>query len=197
MSISAQEAAHLRAQTGAGILEARQALKEAGGDQKKAVEILRKKGSIQAAKKADRVTNEGRVHAYVHGGAKMGVLIEVLCETDFVARTEAFIALCNDLAMQIAAADPQYVRREDVPEAFLEERRALERRILASEKKPSDLVEKILEGKMNRFFSEICLLEQAFVKDDSKTIEMLLNEKRNAMGENLQVRRFVRFVLGE
>jgi elongation factor Ts len=161
-----------------------------------AVELLRKSGAAKAAKKADRATAEGRVHTYLHGTGKLGVMVDVMCETDFVARNESFIAFCQDVAMHIAAAAPQYTTREQVPAEVVEKEAAFHREQLAAEGKPADVVEKILEGKMNKFFEEIVLLDQKFVKDDSLTINQLLEAQILQIGENLKIGSFVRHTLG-
>ena len=192
MSVDAKLVAQLRAQTGAGMMDAKKALEEMGGDLEKAAEDLRKKGIAKAAKKADRETNEGRVHAYVHSNGKLGSLVEVSCETDFVARNEAFIHFCNDLAMHVSAADPLYVSRDQVPTELIEKEREIYRAEMQNEAKPQEIIEKIVEGKLNKWMSEIVLLEQVYVKDDSKTIEELLKEKISSLGENMQIRRFSR-----
>lgn len=183
----------LREQTGAGVLEAKRALEETGGDLSRAVDVLRKSGALKAAKKAERATCEGLVHAYIHGNGKVGVLLELLCETDFVARNPEFVALANDLAMQIAAMNPQYVKPEDVPAEIMEKERA----IYAAEAqgKPQQVTEKIVTGKLDKWYSEVCLLKQPFIKDEDMTIEALVQSKIAKLGENIQVRRFVRFAL--
>ncbi len=193
MPITAQQVAQLRAQTGAGMMDAKSALEETGGDLEKAAELLRKKGVAKAAKKADRETNEGRVHAYIHSNGKLGALVEVLCETDFVARNEAFIDFCNDLAMHVSAADPLYLTREQVPLELVEKEKVAFREELTAQSKPADVIEKIIEGKLNKWYSEIVLMEQPFIKDDDKTIEEFVKEKIASLGENMQVRRFARF----
>ena len=195
MSISAQQVAQLRAQTGAGMMDAKMALEETGGDLEKAAEMLRKKGIAKAAKKADRETHEGRVHAYIHSNGKLGALVEVLCETDFVARTDAFIEFCNDLAMHISASDPVYLTREQVPLELIEKEKEIYRAEMTAQAKPADVIEKITEGKLNKWFSESVLLEQSYIKDEDKTIEDLLKERIATLGENMQIRRFARFTI--
>ncbi len=197
MSITASDIAKLRAQTGAGMMDCKQALEECGGDAEKAVEWLRKKGITKAAKRAGKVAAEGVVASYIHGGGKVGVLVEVNCETDFVAKTDAFKALVGDIALHIAAVNPRYVSRSEVPGALVEKEKNVHREQLLTEKKPAEMIEKIVEGKMGRFYSEICLLEQPFIKDEDKTIEQLLTEKTGETGEKITVRRFARFELGE
>ncbi|MBI5369773.1 translation elongation factor Ts [Candidatus Uhrbacteria bacterium] len=193
MSISAQQVAELRAQTGAGMMDAKAALEETGGDVEKAAEILRKKGIAKAAKKADRETHEGRVYAYIHSNGKLGALVEVLCETDFVARNQAFIDLCSDLAMQVSASDPLYLSRADVPAEIVEKEKEIARAEMAAQMKPADVIEKIIEGKLSKWYSEVVLLEQPFIKDEDKTVEELLKERIATLGENMQIRRFSRF----
>ena len=192
MSIDVKLVAQLRAQTGAGMMDAKRALEETGGDLEKATEELRKKGIAKASKKADRETSEGRVHAYIHSNGKLGALVEVLCETDFVARNEAFINFCNDIAMHISATDPLYLTRDQVPSDLIEKEREIYRAEMQNETKPQEIIEKITEGKLNKWFSEIVLMEQSYVKDDSKTIEEFLKEKIASLGENMQIRRFTR-----
>ncbi len=193
MSITASQVAELREKTGAGLMDAKRALEECGGDMEKAAEDLRKKGIAKAGKKSDRETHEGRVHAYIHSNAKLGAMVQVLCETDFVARTEAFIELCNDLAIHVSAMDPLYLSRADVPADIVAKEQELIRGELAAQNKSADVIEKIMEGKMNKFFGENVLLEQAFIKDDAKTVEEFLKEKIATLGENMQIKRFARF----
>jgi elongation factor Ts len=193
MSIDAKLVSQLRSQTGAGMMDAKSALEESGGDLEKAVELLRKKGVVKAAKKADRETREGRVHAYIHSNGKLGTLVEVLCETDFVARNQVFIDFCNDIAMHVSASDPLYISRADVPEDAIEKEKQIYLEEMAGQSKPADVMEKIIEGKLNKWFSEIVLLEQPFVKDEDKTIEVFLKEKIASLGENMQIKRFCRF----
>jgi elongation factor Ts len=185
----------LRGQTGAGLLDCKKALTEANGNVEEAITILRKKGAASAAKKADRATKEGLIESYIHVGGKVGVLIEVNCETDFVARNEEFRVFVKDLCLQIAAASPRYVSRDQVPEAEL----AKEREIAAAQVqgKPPAAVQKIVEGKLEKFYSTECLLDQPFVKLADKSIKDVLTEKIAKIGENIQVRRFVRYKLGE
>jgi elongation factor Ts len=193
-TITAQMVNDLRTATGAGLLDCKKALTEANGNIEEAVTILRKKGAASAAKKADRATKEGLVESYIHVGGKVGVLIEVNCETDFVARNEDFKAFVKDLCLQIAAANPTVVSRDQVPEADL----AKEREIAAAqvEGKPPAAVQKIVEGKLEKYYSTVCLLDQPFVKLPEKTIKDMLTEKIAKIGENIQVRRFARFQLG-
>jgi elongation factor Ts len=196
MAITAGDVAKLRDMTGAGMMDAKKALTEANGDLEKAVDLLRTSGAMKAAKKSERVTSEGRVHAYTHGNGKLSVLVEVMCETDFVARTDSFKELCQDLAMHIAAAAPQYVTRAEVPAEVVEREKNVYREQLTAEGKPADAMEKIMEGKLNKFFGEICLMDQLFVKDDSKTITQLMDSKVLSIGESLKIGRFVRMQLG-
>ena len=184
----------LRDLTGAGILEIKQALEEAGSNKDKAVEILRKKGSLKLGKKADRVTKEGIVEAYIHPGSKVGVLLELNCETDFVARTEDFKNLAKDLALHVAAAAPQYISSADVPQEIQDKEKEIYKEQVKG--KPEDVVGKILEGKLAKYFEEVCLLEQPFVKNPDKKVKDLIAEAVSKIGENSQVRRFSRFVLG-
>jgi elongation factor Ts len=193
-TITAQMVNDLRTATGAGLLDCKKALTEAKGNIEEAVTILRKKGAASAAKKADRATKEGLVESYIHVGGKVGVLIEVNCETDFVARNDDFKAFVKDLCLQIAAANPAVVSRDQVPEADL----AKEREIAAAQVqgKPPAAVQKIVEGKLEKYYSTVCLLDQPFVKLPEKTIKDILTEKIAKIGENIQIRRFVRFQLG-
>lgn len=195
MAITAADVAKLREVTGAGMMDAKRALEETGGDMEKAIDALRVAGAAKAAKKSDRVTAEGKVFSYTHGD-KLAVLVEVLCETDFVARNERFVAFGQDLAMHIAAIAPQYVSRDQVPADVVDREKAVYREQLAQEGKPAEMIEKILEGKINKFFADICLLEQAFVKDEDKTVQVVLNENITAIGESLRIGRFVRMQLG-
>lgn len=196
MPVDAKLVAQLREMTGAGMMDAKKALEETNGDLSAAAEALRAKGVAKAAKKAERETREGRVYAYLHGNGKLGAMVEVLCETDFVARNEAFTELCRDLAMHVGATDPLYVRREDVSPELVEKQRELFRAEMAEQAKPADIVEKIVEGKMNKWFGETCLLEQAFIKDEDKTVDEFVKEKIATIGENIQIGRFSRFNIG-
>jgi elongation factor Ts len=192
--ISAQMVSDLREKTGAGLLDCKKALTESNGNTEEAITILRKKGAASAAKKADRATKEGLIESYIHVGGKVGVLLEVNCETDFVGRNEEFKAFCKDVCLQIAAANPSYVSREEVPEADL----AKEREIAAAQVlgKPPAAVQKIVEGKLEKFYSTVCLLDQPFVKLPEKTVKEMLTEKITKIGENIQIRRFTRYQLG-
>lgn len=195
--INAKTVMQLRAMTGAGMMDAKAALEEAGGDLIKAVELLRKKGIAKADKKAERATKEGRVFVYLHSNGKLGSLVELFCETDFVAKTEQFQELGHDLAMHAAATAPEYVRREDVPVEVIEREKEIYRAEIADQNKPAEVAEKIVEGKLNRFYSEVCLMEQLFIKDDTKTIGTLIKEVIGVLGENMQVGRIARMNLGE
>jgi len=187
----------LRARTGAGVLDCKKALAEAEGDVKKAIDILRKKGIAKAESKAGRAAKEGIIEAYIHPGAKLGVLLELNCETDFVARNEEFKTLAHDIAMHIAAADPVSVSREDVPEEVLAREREIYTAQAKESGKPDHVVEKIVEGRLDKYFKENCLLEQPFVKDPDKTVKDLLTEAVARIGENIVVQRFQRFKVGE
>ena len=199
MASSAQLVKELRDRTGAGVMDCKEALQEARGSLEAAIAYLRKKGLAQAAKRAHRDAKEGVVGAYIHPGAKLGVLVEVNCETDFVAKTDAFQELIKDLAMQIAAANPAYIGREDVPAAVVEREREVYRAQLADQKKPPQIIDKIVEGKLEKFFGEQCLLEQPFVKDASgKTrVRDVVDGVNAKTGERVVVKRFARFQVGE
>jgi len=197
MEISAQLVKQLREKTGAGMMECKSALVEAKGDPAEAEVILRKKGIASAAKKATRSTKQGVIGSYIHPGAQLGVLIEVNCESDFVARTEDFQALVHDLAMQVAAADPQFLRKEDVTEAALAKERDIQRARALAEGKPEKMVDKIVEGRMNKYYEEVCLMEQPFIKENTTTIADLIKSKIAKLGENISVSRFVRFKVGD
>ena len=195
--VTAQMVKQLRERTGAGMMDCKQALNETGGEMEAAVDFLRKKGLAAAAKKAGRTTAEGAVGSYIHGGGKLGVLVEVNSETDFVARTDQFQELVRDIAMHIAAAEPRFVRREEVTQDVLDRERAIFREQALASGKPANVVERIAEGKMKKYFSEFVLLEQPFVKNPDLTVGQLISERVAKIGENIQVRRFVRFKLGE
>ncbi len=197
MEVTAQMVKQLRERTGAPMMDCKSALGESQGDIEKAIDVLRKKGLSQAAKKSGRVTAEGAVGSYIHAGGKIGVLVEVNCETDFVARTEGFQELLRDIAMHIAAADPKFVGREEVTPEVLERERAIFRDQALASGKPAAIVDKIVDGKLEKYYSEYVLLEQPFVKDPDKTISQLVAEKVGKIGENIKVRRFARFKLGE
>jgi elongation factor Ts len=197
MEVSATMVKELREKTGVGMMKCKQALIEAGGDLTEAEKHLRKQGEAAAAKKAGRVTGEGLVHSYIHTGGKIGVLLEVNCETDFAARGEDFKNLVHNISMHVAAAAPRFVRREEVSEAVLSDEREIAREQALKAGKPEKIIEKIVEGKMEKYFGDACLLEQAYVKDPDKTVGQLVTDAVAKIGENIQVRRFVRFVLGE
>jgi elongation factor Ts len=197
MNISATQVKELREKTGAPMMDCKQALTEAKGDMEQAVVVLRKKGVSVAAKKAARVTSEGSVASYIHAGGKIGVLVEINCESDFVARTEDFKELVHDIAMHIAASDPKFVRKEDVtPEAYEREKDIYRAQAIASGK-PANIAEKMVEGKMAKFYEEVCLLEQPFIKDQTVSIAQLIAAKIGKLGENIAVRRFARFKVGD
>jgi len=196
-SISASLVKDLRERTGAGMMDCKKALVENASDLEKAIEWLRQKGMAKAAKKAGRVATEGAVHSYIHAGGKIGVLVEVNCETDFAARNENFQNLVKDIAMHIAAANPLAVRREEVDSKAIEVERRVYRAEALEQGKPENIVDKIVDGRVDKYYKEICLLEQGFVKDPDKSIEDLLKQAIATIGENISVRRFVRFQLGE
>lgn len=197
MAITAKDVADLRAQTGAGMLDCKKALDESNGDIEKAVEWLRKRGVAKAAKRADKVTAEGAVASYIHGAGKVGVLVEVNCETDFVAKNDNFQELTRDIAMHIAAAAPKYLTREEVPAELVAKEKDVYAEQLKNEGKPEEIIEKILGGKLDKFYSEICLLEQKYIKDEDITIEQLLTKMTGEIGEKISIRRFTRYELGE
>ena len=197
VNINANQVKELREKTGAPMMDCKQALTEAKGDMEQAVVLLRKKGVSVAAKKATRVTSEGSVASYIHAGGKIGVLVEVNCESDFVARTDDFKELVHDIAMHIAASDPKFIRKEDVTPEDFEREKEIYRAQAAASGKPANVVEKIVEGKMAKFYEEVCLLEQPFIKDQTMSIQQLIASKVGKLGENISVRRFARFKVGE
>jgi len=197
MQIPANLVKELRERTGAGFSDCRAALVEAAGDVEKAINILRKKGQAAAAKKAQREASEGLVGHYIHAGGKIGVIVEVNCESDFVARTEAFQRLCHDIAMHIAALDPRYLRRDEVTPEMLEKERDIYREQARATGKSDQVVEKIVTGKMEKFYEENCLYEQHYIRDESVTIKEMITQAITNLGENIAVRRFVRFKVGE
>lgn len=197
MDISASMVKELRERTNAGFMDCKTALKESGGDIEKAIEYLRVKGLATAQKKSHRQTNEGLVLSYIHPGSRIGVLVELNCETDFVSRTDEFQAFGRDIAMQIAATAPLGVRREDIPQDVLDKERAVFRTQALEQKKPEKVLDKIVEGKVEKFYAESCLLDQPFIKDDSKTVLDLLNELIAKLGENIKIVRFARFQIGQ
>jgi elongation factor Ts len=195
--VNANMVKELREKTGAGMMDCKRALAEAGGDFAKAEEVLRKKGLAAAAKKSSRAATEGAVASYIHMGGKIGVLLEVNCETDFVARTDGFQSLVKDLAMHVAAANPLWVRREDVPPEVVQKELEIAKAQMRDQKKPEAILEKIATGKLEKYYEQTCLLDQPFVKDDKKKISEVITDAVAKIGENIQVRRFARFVLGE
>lgn len=197
MAVSAAAVKELREKTGAGMLDCKKALEEANGDLTKAAELLREKGLAAAAKKSDRIATEGMIESYIHAGGRIGVLVEVNSETDFVAKNETFRTFVRDVALHIAAANPKYLRREEVPQEALDKEREILTNQALNEGKPEKIVEKIVDGRISKFYEEYCLLEQPFVKDPDKTVEEVLKEKIATIGENLSIRRFVRYELGE
>ena len=199
MASSAEQVKDLRERTGAGVMDCKAALEAAQGDLQGAVEYLRKKGLADAAKKSHREARDGVVVSYIHPGSKIGVLVEVNCETDFVARTEDFQQLVKDVAMQVAAANPSYVAREEVPGAVVEKEREIYRQQMADQKKPPQVIDKIIEGKLEKFFAEQCLLEQPFVRDATgrTRIKDMVDQTTSKMGERVVVKRFARFKVGE
>ncbi|MBI4869443.1 MAG: translation elongation factor Ts [Candidatus Wallbacteria bacterium] len=197
MTITATDVKSLRERTGAGMMECKKALEEAKGNMDQAVDLLRKRGLAAAAKKASRIASEGMVHAYIHPGGRLGVLLEVNCETDFVAKNTDFQSMVRDISMQIAATNPKWIRREEVPAATVEHEMVIYRDQALASNKPAQVVEKIALGKLEKFYSESCLLEQPFVKDDKLKVADLVQNQVAKLGENLSVRRFVRFEVGE
>src|SRR5919108_921149 len=197
MNISAAMVKELREKTGAPMMDCKQALTESKGDIEAAIVYLRKKGIATAAKKASRVTSEGSVASYIHAGGKIGVLVEVNCESDFVARTDDFKELVHDIAMHIAASDPKFIRKEDVTPEALEKEKDIYREQVAKSGKPANVIEKIIEGKMGKFYEEVCLYEQPFIKDQTVTVSQLIAAKIGKLGENIAVRRFARFKVGD
>jgi elongation factor Ts len=197
MEITAAMVKKLRELTGAGMMECKAALTEAKGDIEEATTILRKRGLAQATKKAGRTTNEGLIGSYIHMGGKIGVLVEVNCESDFVARTDDFQSLAREIAMHIAAASPQYVRREDVPPEVLDREREIYRAQMKDQNKPPQVVDKIVEGKLNSFYEQVCLLDQPSVRDPKVTVGQLVQSAIAKLGENIAIPRFIRFKLGE
>ena len=196
MSISAAQVKDLRERTGAGMLDCKNVLVETNGDIEKAIVLLREKGLSKAAKKSGRIAAEGLVDSYIHGG-RIGVLIEVNAETDFVSKTDEFKEFVKDMAMQVAASNPKYVSKEDVPEVEVEKEREILKHQVINEGKPEHIADKIVEGKLGKFYEQICLLEQPFIKEPSVKVKDLLNEKISKIGENIKIRRFVRFEVGE
>ena len=195
--ITAALVKELRERTGAGMMDCKKALAATEGDMDKAIDFLREKGLAAAAKKAGRIAAEGLVESYIHGGGRIGVLVEVNCETDFVAKTDSFKSLVKDIAMHIAAANPSYLRREEVPAAELEHEKMVLSEQARNEGKPEKIIEKMVTGRIEKYYKEVCLLEQPFVKDPDKTISDLITESIAKIGENIAIRRFTRYQLGE
>lgn len=197
MNFTAKDVAELRAKTNAGMMDCKKALVESDGDFDKAIIWLREKGMAAAAKKQSRIAAEGIVTSYIHMGGKIGVLVEINCETDFVAKTDEFQQIGHDIALQIAAASPKYVRVEEVPAQVLEKEKEIFMNQSLNEGKPAQIAEKMVQGRIKKFYQEVCLLEQAFVKDPSKTIAEYITEKTSQIGEKISIRRFVRYEMGE
>ena len=195
--ISAEQVKELRELTGAGMMECKKVLEEVDGNKEKAIELLRERGVVKAAKKAGRIAAEGLVESYIHGDGRIGVLVEVNIETDFAAKNPEFREFVKDIAMQIAATKPEYVRREDVPAEVIEKEKEVMKAQAMNEGKPEAVAEKIVAGKIDKFFADVCLLEQDFIKDPDKTVQQVLTEKISNIGENITIRRFVRFERGE
>ncbi len=195
--ITAEQVRDLRETTGAGMMECKKVLEEVNGDKEKAIELLRERGVVKAAKKAGRIAAEGLVESYIHGDGRIGVLVEVNIETDFAAKNPEFREFVKDVAMQIAAAKPEYVRREEVPAEVIEKEKEIMKAQVMNEGKPEAVAEKIVAGKIDKYYSEICLLEQDFIKEPEKNVEQVLTEKISSIGENITIRRFVRFERGE
>lgn len=197
MNFTAKDVADLRAKTNAGMMDCKKALVESDGDFEKAIVWLREKGIAAAAKKQSRIASEGIVSAYIHMGGKIGVLVEINCETDFVAKTEAFQQIGHDIALQIAAASPKYVKIEEVPAEELEKEKEILRNQALNEGKPAQIIEKMVEGRVKKFYQDVCLMEQAFVKDPNMSVAQYINEKTLQIGEKISIRRFARFEMGE
>ena len=195
--ISAAMVKELRGVTGSGIMDCKNALGEADGDIKKAIDFLRKKGLAKAAKRAGRSTSEGVIYSYIHTGAKLGVLVEINCESDFVAKTDGFIEFAKNIAMHIAAADPAGLVPEDIDSSLIEKEKEIFRAQMLEEGKPEKIIDKIVEGKVEKFYKEVCLMSQQYVKDPQKTIDDVLKETISVIGENIQIKRFTRFQIGE
>ena len=197
MEVSASMVKDLREKTGAGMMDCKKALTETGGDFQKAVDYLRQKGLATAAKRAGRIASEGRIGSYIHAGGKIGVMVEVNCETDFVAKTDDFQAFAKDIAMHIAASSPLYIRREDVSPEVLQREKEIYQAQARDAKKPEKIIDRIVDGKLEKFYGEVCLLEQPFVKDPDITVQDLLNGLIGKLGEKVEIRRFTRFQVGE
>jgi len=197
MEISSEQVKTLRERTGAGMMDCKKALIESNGDMEKAIDFLRKKGAATAEKRANRTTNQGVVEAYIHAGGRIGAMVELNCETDFVAKTDDFKTLAREITMQIAAMNPRYISREEVEKEVIEHELEIYRQQARNEKKPEQVVEKIAEGKLEKFYQEYCLLEQTYIKDAGKTIKDIINDLMAKTGEKITVRRFKRYHLGE
>ena len=195
--ISASMVKELRERTGAGMMDCKRALTDAQGDIEKAIELLRERGLAAAAKKAGRIASEGAVGSYIHMGGRIGVLVEINCETDFVAKTDQFQQLVRDVAMQIAAANPLYVRRDEVPQAELDKEREILRQQALNEGKPEKIVDKMVDGRIEKYYKQNCLMDQEYIKDTDKTVSQIITEAVSTIGENISVRRFVRYEMGE
>ena len=197
MAVTAQAVKELREKTGAGMMDCKKALTETDGDISKAINYLREKGISKAAKRAGRATSEGVIYSYIHPGDKLGVMVEINCETDFVARNDDFRTFAKDIAMQIAAANPVEIKREDISADIIEQEKQIYRQQALNEGKPEKILDKIIEGKLEKYFAEACLLEQTFVKDNDRTIKDILTDIISKVGENITIKRFARFMLGE
>ena len=197
MGVSAEEIKKLREMTGAGVLDCRKALEESGGDLEQAVILLREKGLAEAEKRAGRETRNGMLELYSHGEGRVGVMVEINCETDFVARTDGFRSFAHEVALQIAAASPQWVSEENVPEEIVERERGIARKFAEGEGKPENVIERIVDGRLQKFFEDVVLLRQVYIRDDSKTVDDLLKETISSTGENILIRRFERWEVGE
>ncbi|NLP24734.1 MAG: translation elongation factor Ts [Syntrophomonadaceae bacterium] len=195
--ITAQMVKELRERTGAGMMDCKKALEATGGDIEKAIDELRTKGLAKAAKKAGRIASEGTITSYIHGGGRIGVLVEINCETDFVAKTDEFKQLAHDIAMQIAASNPTYINREEVPQAVQDHEKEVLRAQALEEGKPEKVIDKMVEGRLEKYFKENCLLEQPYIKDPDKTVQQMVLEMVSKIGENINIRRFARFEVGE
>ena len=197
MEITADIVKKLRDKTGAPMMDCKKALQETNGDEEKAIDYLRKKGSKVAEKRSDKAANQGAIESYIHAGSKIGVLVELNCETDFVAKTDSFKNLAKDIAMQVAAMNPKYVKREDVPKEAIEREIDIYKTQAKQEGKPENILQKIAEGKLDKYYSEVCLIEQSCIKDPSKSVKDMIMEEIGKIGENISVKRFVRFQLGD
>ena len=195
--ITAQMVKELRERTGAGMMDCKKALEATGGDIEKTIDELRTKGLAKAAKKAGRIASEGTITSYIHGGGRIGVLVEINCETDFVAKTDEFKQLAHDIAMQIAASNPTYINREEVPQAVQDHEKEVLRAQALEEGKPEKVIDKMVEGRLEKYFKENCLLEQPYIKDPDKTVQQMVLEMVSKIGENINIRRFARFEVGE